>query len=97
MGTFSVEATVANLADPAMRVTLGLLVDTGATWTTLPGDVAGKRRPRRAGIDQKPERDAHGRIGKIGHRRFDAERPHAGILLGARAVSMSPVRYARSR
>src|SRR5262245_45586457 len=40
MGTFSVEATVANLADPTMRVTLGLLVDTGATWTTLPGDVA---------------------------------------------------------
>jgi len=40
MGTFSVQATVANLADPTMRVTLGLLVDTGATWTTLPGDVA---------------------------------------------------------
>jgi len=40
MGTFSVEATVANLADPTMRATLGLLVDTGATWTTLPGDVA---------------------------------------------------------
>jgi|SRR5215813_1572655 len=40
MGTFTVEATVANLADPAMRVTLPLLVDTGATWTTLPGDIA---------------------------------------------------------
>ena len=40
MGTFRVEATVTNLADSTMRTTVALLVDTGATWTTLPGDLA---------------------------------------------------------
>jgi clan AA aspartic protease len=40
MGTFSVEATVANPTERTMRVTLPLLVDTGATWTTLPSDIA---------------------------------------------------------
>ena len=39
MGTFSIEATVANLADPVLRATLPLLVDTGATYTTLPGEI----------------------------------------------------------
>lgn len=40
MGTFRVEATVANLGDSTMRATVALLVDTGATWTTLPDDIA---------------------------------------------------------
>ena len=40
MGTFRLEATVSNPRDPARSVTLPLLVDTGATYTTLPRDVA---------------------------------------------------------
>jgi clan AA aspartic protease len=40
MGTFRVEVTVSNLRDPRRSVTLPLLVDTGATYTTLPGEVA---------------------------------------------------------
>ena len=34
------EVTVANPSDPALRATLPLLVDTGATGTTLPGEIA---------------------------------------------------------
>src|SRR3990172_2245101 len=52
MGTFRVEVTVRNLQDPGRTRTLSLLVDTGATYTTLPRDVVesvgchpiGKRR-----------------------------------------------------
>lgn len=52
MGTFRVEVTVRNLQDPVRTRTLSLLVDTGATYTTLPRDVVeavgchpiGKRR-----------------------------------------------------
>ena len=40
MGTFRLEATVSNPRDPACSVTLPLLVDTGATYTTLPREVA---------------------------------------------------------
>ena len=40
MGSFRVEATVSHLQDRERRVTLDLLVDTGATYTTLPRDVA---------------------------------------------------------
>jgi aspartyl protease family protein len=40
MGTFRVEATVSNLQDRERCVTLDLLVDTGATYTTLPREVA---------------------------------------------------------
>lgn len=52
MGTFQVEVTVRNLHEPSRARTLAVLVDTGATYTTLPRDVAeglgcqpiGKRR-----------------------------------------------------
>ena len=40
MGTFRVDATVSNLQDRGRGVTLGLLVGTGATYTTLPREVA---------------------------------------------------------
>ena len=40
MGTFRVDATVSNLQDRGRSVTLGLLVGTGATYTTLPREVA---------------------------------------------------------
>lgn len=39
MGTFRVEITVRNLHDPSRGRTLSVLVDTGATYTTLPRDV----------------------------------------------------------
>lgn len=39
MGTFRVEVTVKNLRQPARSRTLSVLVDTGATYTTLPRDV----------------------------------------------------------
>ncbi len=39
MGTFRVDVTVSNLRDPTRSVTLPLLVDTGATYTTSPGEV----------------------------------------------------------
>jgi predicted aspartyl protease len=52
MGTFQVEVTIKNLHEPRRSRTLPLLVDTGATYTTLPKDVVealgcqpiGKRR-----------------------------------------------------
>lgn len=40
MGTFQVEATVSHLQNRERRVTLDLLADTGATYTTLPREVA---------------------------------------------------------
>lgn len=40
METFRVEVTLKNLSESARRQTLSLLVDTGATYTTLPRDVA---------------------------------------------------------
>jgi clan AA aspartic protease len=40
MGTFRVEVAVKNLYDPGRGQTLSLLVDTGATYTTLPRSVA---------------------------------------------------------
>jgi predicted aspartyl protease len=39
MGTFRVEVTVKNLLDPTRSRTLSVLVDTGATYTTLPKGV----------------------------------------------------------
>jgi clan AA aspartic protease len=42
MGTFSIEANLANPQHPDQRLTLDLLVDTGATWTMLPPDVVRK-------------------------------------------------------
>lgn len=39
MGTFHVEVTIKNWQDPARARTLPLLVDTGATYTTLPREV----------------------------------------------------------
>ncbi len=39
MGTFQVEVTVKNLQAPTRSRTLSVLVDTGATYTTLPRDV----------------------------------------------------------
>ncbi|MBI4562684.1 MAG: aspartyl protease family protein, partial [Candidatus Rokubacteria bacterium] len=52
MGTFRVEVTIRNLREPGGRQSLSLLVDTGATYMTLPRDVVealgcepiGKRR-----------------------------------------------------
>src|SRR2546426_7074244 len=40
MGTFRVEVTLKNVHESARRQTLSLLVDTGATYTTLPRTVA---------------------------------------------------------
>lgn len=39
MGTFSVTAALANPQRPDQRVSLDLIVDTGATWTLLPAEV----------------------------------------------------------
>ena len=39
MGTFRVEATFRHRDDRQITRTIQLLVDTGATWTTLPEDV----------------------------------------------------------
>ena len=39
MSTFSVEAIVANLEQPDRRLTVELVVDTGATYTLLPDEV----------------------------------------------------------
>jgi clan AA aspartic protease len=39
MGTFRIDVTVSNLRDPGRSRVLPLLVDTGATYTTLPRDV----------------------------------------------------------
>lgn len=39
MGTFRVEVTVKNLRDAGRSQTLSALVDTGATYTTLPRDI----------------------------------------------------------
>lgn len=39
MATFHVEVTVSNLRDASRSVTLLLLVDTGATFTTLPAEI----------------------------------------------------------
>ena len=39
MGTFSVEVTVKNLSDPAHSQRLPIMVDTGATYTTLPMNI----------------------------------------------------------
>ena len=40
MGTFRVDVAVSNLADRERSLTLPLLVDSGATYTTLPREVA---------------------------------------------------------
>src|SRR2546427_9794597 len=40
MGTFRVEVTLKNIHESARRQTLSLLVDTGATYTTLPRTVS---------------------------------------------------------
>jgi clan AA aspartic protease len=42
VGTFAVAATIANPHHPERRLTLDLLVDTGATWTLLPDEVVQK-------------------------------------------------------
>ena len=39
MGTFAVRATLANPARPQRRLTLDLVVDTGATYTLLPAEI----------------------------------------------------------
>ena len=39
MGTFRVDATFANPHDPDRRQMVSVLVDTGATWTTLPEEI----------------------------------------------------------
>lgn len=39
MGTFRVQVVVSNLRDPDRSRSLSLLVDTGATYTTLPLDI----------------------------------------------------------
>jgi predicted aspartyl protease len=42
MGTFSVAASLADPERPGQRLTVELLVDTGATWTMLPAEVVGR-------------------------------------------------------
>ena len=39
LGTFSIEVTVGNLSDPARSRRLSLMVDAGATYTTLPREI----------------------------------------------------------
>jgi clan AA aspartic protease len=39
MGTFSIPARLANIQHPEQRLTVDLLVDTGATWTMLPDEI----------------------------------------------------------
>lgn len=39
MGTFRVDVIVSNLREPSRSHSLSLLVDTGATYTTLPRDI----------------------------------------------------------
>jgi clan AA aspartic protease len=39
MGTFNVDVTVANLNDPARHRRVSVMVDTGATYTTLPREI----------------------------------------------------------
>lgn len=39
MGTFSVRAVIWNVAEPAKSITVDLLVDTGSTYTVIPGRV----------------------------------------------------------
>lgn len=39
MGTFSVTVSLGNPQRPESRLTLDLLVDTGATWTMLPAEI----------------------------------------------------------
>ncbi|MBI4587926.1 MAG: Retroviral aspartyl protease [Candidatus Rokubacteria bacterium] len=49
MGTFSVPARLANHERPEQSLTIDLLVDTGAIWTMLPGEIVsrlGLRTPR---------------------------------------------------
>jgi clan AA aspartic protease len=50
MGTFRVKATVTNLRTPSRRRTVDLLVDTGATYTTLPRDIVDALGCTRVGI-----------------------------------------------
>ncbi len=53
MGTFSVPVSLANPERAEQRVTLDLLVDTGATWTMLPQEVVnrlGLRAPRQRAV-----------------------------------------------
>ena len=42
MGTFTVQAIVWNPHNPEKRLILGLVVDTGATYTTLPASILEK-------------------------------------------------------
>lgn len=42
MGTVSVPATLANPQRPEQRLTVDLLVDTGATWTMLPAETVSR-------------------------------------------------------
>ena len=42
MGTFSVPARLAHPGRPKQSLTIDLLVDTGATWTMLPGEIVGR-------------------------------------------------------
>lgn len=39
VSTFSVPVSIANPRNPERRLTVELLVDTGSTWTLLPGEV----------------------------------------------------------
>jgi clan AA aspartic protease len=53
MGTFSVPASLVNPQRPEQRLTLDLLVDTGATWTMLPEEVVtrlGLTAPRQRAV-----------------------------------------------
>ena len=39
MGTFNVDVTVGNLSDPSRNRRVSVMVDTGATYTTLPREI----------------------------------------------------------
>ncbi len=79
MGTFHVELTVKNLYEPGRQRTVRVLVDTGATYTTLPRDVLdaldcqpiGTRRVLLANLlSYRPERGSgltgRGHVGRAG-------------------------------
>ncbi|MBI3030658.1 MAG: aspartyl protease family protein [Candidatus Rokubacteria bacterium] len=85
MGTFAVEVTAKNLQDPRRHRTLSFLVDTGATYTTLPRDVVDELgcRPigRRRGTFRRPaplpRKHTAEVLAELGLARAEIERPVA--------------------
>ncbi len=97
MGLFSVKLTIANPLDPARQVEVELLVDTGATLSWVPRDVAERigaphvsRIPIRLADGHSAERETSGAIfkynGATSVAPFVIAEPGDGSLLGATAL-----------